>query len=499
MSTAIVVNALIDGTRWTERIGGADPVGELSKKLRSLLGPGGGLYAVIHEKDSARVVPLLGGFTPILVRSTGARELFRTLSKALSGHEEALYLFADTPLLDTNVARELLRLHREECAEYTYGEGFPAGTAPEVIQTSIFAKLASLLEKDDLPVDRGSLFHALSKEINSFDIETSFAPENLKLKRIELATESKRNGLLVERVVAEKGFSPGYGELCDLFRGKPGILRTVPAYVEIEITNRTNSPCLHSPLTRLARETGDIHLPHFYGLVEKLRELSGDLTLSLSYLGEPLLHPGIREILGHLAGQKEVRVIVETDGLLLFPPFADYLRELGPEGPTVIVGLDAVRDETYGRIRGGELKKAERNVRYLLGRGPAKVYVQMVRMDVNEGEMLRFFDLWEKEGAKPIIQKYNSFCGLLPDLSHYDLTPLDRFPCWHLQRDLVVLRDGRVARCKQDVNGERSLGSLFDEDAAEVWARGSVDYLRHCEGLYDEQCGLCDEYFTFNF
>jgi spiro-SPASM protein len=161
--------------------------------------------------------------------------------------------------------------------------------------------------------------------------------------------------------------------------------------------------------------------------------------------------------------------------------------------------VDAIRDETYRKIRGGDLSRVERNLRYLLDKGVDNVYVQMVRMEVNEDEMLEFFEVWEREAKGVIIQKYNSYLNLLPALSDTDLIPLERGKCWHLLRDLVIFWDGKVPRCKQDINGKFLLGNILEDTLSDIWRRGEPFWLDHCKKKYDEYCKICDEYFTFNF
>jgi spiro-SPASM protein len=499
--TAAVVNALLPGSRWMEPICGMNPIEELRRKLLTLAKPGD-LFAVVSEGEGAPVRDssgrVHGGFRPIPVRDRSPSAVFKAVSSALAGYEHTLYLFADAPLLDTEVAAKMLELHRDEFAEYTYGEGFPAGVSPEILKAPLFARCASLLEGSGGETERCSLFCALSKEINSFDIETFFAPENLSQKRIELSTSLKRNRILVERVATERGMSCGYGELCSLFKEKPGILRTVPSYAEVEITNRQASSCLYSPLPFLKREAGDMPLERYETVLDALAELSDDVTVSLSYLGEPLLHPRIREVVERGLAREGVGLILETDGTLFDPAFSDFVAGLKSDRLSVIFDLDAVQDGTYAAVRGKPLRNAERNIRYLLGRGVKNVYAQLVRMDLNEGEMLPFLQQWEKEGAKVIIQKYNSFIGTLPDRARYDLRPLERMPCWHLLRDVVVFRDGRVPRCKQDLNGAFDFGRIPEDGAETVWEKGLPHYLEHCGGRYDESCSNCDEFFTFN-
>jgi spiro-SPASM protein len=237
----------------------------------------------------------------------------------------------------------------------------------------------------------------------------------------------------------------------------------------------------------------------FVKVLAKILDLSEDFHIEFSYLGESLLHGEIRRILEHTISNQRIHTILRTDGTLCTPAFSDYLAGLNAQNLSIICELDAARSETYRTIRQGDLNKVERNVRYLLSKLNKNVYVQMVRVDDKEEEMLKFYDLWEKEGARIIIQKYNSFLGLLPERSRHDLRPLERMCCWHLQRDLVVFHNGNVPRCKQDINGMYLLGNLLKEDASTVWERGLIHYADHCKKKYDRYCTICDEYYTFNF
>jgi spiro-SPASM protein len=125
--------------------------------------------------------------------------------------------------------------------------------------------------------------------------------------------------------------------------------------------------------------------------------------------------------------------------------------------------------------------------------------VQAVRMKENEERLEDFYRAWKARLGQVIIQKYDPFGGLLPDRRVADLSPLKRFPCWHLKRDLAVLLDGRVPLCREDVGVSHPLGNLFEEDLAAVWARGEPRYRDHLRGDYLPPCAGCDEYYTFNF
>jgi len=498
MKFTAVVNTLVPGERWMGGLLPFDPLRELFRKLETMVRKED-IYLLLNTEVEKKLDRRTTGYRKIRVENLKSSDVFRTLYKTLSDYEDVLYLCIDTPLLDVEITKKMLELHKEEFAEYTYGEGFPHGFTPEIIHLDLFPKLAVLAEKEDSLISRNSIFEALSKEINSFDVEPFFSSEDFKMKRIELTTSLKRNSILVERIVREQGIDCGFEGFRELIHARPEMLRTVPAYVEMEITNRSEGNCIYSPLHALERERGEMEFEAFVVILGKICDLSEDFHIEFSYLGESLLHGKISRILEHTLSNPHIHAILRTDGVLCTPSFSDYLAGLNTQNLSIICELDAAQSETYKTIRQGDLNKVERNIRYLLSKLKKNVYVQMVRVDDNEEEMLKFYDLWEKEGARIIIQKYNSYLGLLPERSRHDLRPLERMCCWHLQRDLVVFHNGNVPRCKQDINGIFLFGNLLKEDAPSVWERGLTHYTDHCEKKYDRYCAICDEYYTFNF
>ena len=120
-------------------------------------------------------------------------------------------------------------------------------------------------------------------------------------------------------------------------------------------------------------------------------------------------------------------------------------------------------------------------------------------MKENEDDLEKFFKSWKAKTENVIVQKYDSFSGLLPDRKVADLSPVRRFPCWHLKRDMVVLIDGTVPLCKEDVRTGTRLGNAFEEDLELIWDRAQAVYRSHVAESYPGICAACDEYYTYNF
>ena len=498
MNHAVLINAMLSPAQWnavSEHMRYAESLLHKAEKLAA----GKDIYVIADAEKFGELGHRIKGLGKIAVQSRKASHVLSEVYDAIKSYEDCLYFFIDTPLIDVGISQSMLDLHRNEIAEYTYGEGFPVGVTPEVMKVDLIPRIISLLRSDDGELQRDTIFTSLQKEINSFDIETYFAHRDMKLRRMELTLSPRRYRVITEQVIQRAGAECNYEQFCRLVEEEPGILRSLPSFVEVEVTNRTNGSCAYLPHASLERGTGDMDLETYRNCIDRLSSFTDQFHITFSNMGEPLLNPDIRAIIEYTLENPDVRLILESDGHLFTPDFADYVAGLNNDHMSVIFDVDAVQEETYRKIHRGDLRRVERNIRYLLSKVPANVYVQMVRMDENEGEMLAFYDQWESDGAQIIIQKYNTYLGTLPKRSQADLRPLDRQPCWHLMRDLVVLHNGDVPRCKQDINASFLLGNMNKNPIEEIWRGNESVYLDHCAGNYDGVCDICDEYYTFNF
>jgi cyclic pyranopterin phosphate synthase len=102
--------------------------------------------------------------------------------------------------------------------------------------------------------------------------------------------------------------------------------------------------------------------------------------------GEPLLRPGIVEVVRALAGEGVPDLAMTTNGQILAPMAAD-LADAGLR--RVNVSLDSLDQETYRRItRGGQLRRTLEGIDEALrrGLGPVKLNVVVLR-GLNDGEI----------------------------------------------------------------------------------------------------------------
>jgi spiro-SPASM protein len=181
---------------------------------------------------------------------------------------------------------------------------------------------------------------------------------------------------------------------------------------------------------------------------------------------------------------------------------------LAPKSPlSWIVSLDAAEAERYRELRGPGFEEAAETAKALFALFPKSAYVQALRFQGAEDDIEAFYRNWKELAPSPaniIIQKYDDFCGSLPKKQAADLSPVERQPCWHLARDMNVLIDGRVPRCREDLGVLADthapvLGNAFDEGLEAIWRRGGEPYREQASRQYSGLCAGCDEYYTFNF
>ena len=455
--------------------------------------------------------------------SWSAAELLRTMQSVVEkdgpdnspvGSPADLFLvWGDAPLLDTGLLEKMHSNHRRYFADYTFADGYPRGLAPEILKASALPQLIELAERHSVPAGRDFIFEVVQKDINAFDLETEVAPTDQRLLRVSLTADTRRNFYQLKAIIAAGGSTAE--SVQRVIDEQPELLRTLPAYVNVQITDGCPQACSYCAFPQMGGDVlnrrGEMSLEHWTEVVDKVENLCGDATIGVSLWGEPSLHTRFVDIVTVVLERPSLSLVIETSGVgWSLATLQELGRQFGqgaaaggvPVGNrlTWIVSLDAHEPQMYNRLRGPQWEEAQASIELLSRLFPDLVYVQAVRMRENEEQLDQFYRYWkQQEHVTPIVQKYDSFCGALPERKVTDLSPIKRFPCWHLKRDLSILIDGSVPMCREDLQHKHPLGNIFEEDIETIWARGNGYYRRHLEADYPELCRSCDEYYTYNF
>ena len=446
------------------------------------------------------------------------KQMLETISSLETGYDLVYFAWADCPFLDPALAAALKQRHIQYAADYSYADGFPYGFAPELLSPGTAGILFNIDNENDMPVDRDALFQVIQKDINAFNIETEISPVDLRLWRLCLAADSKRNLLLLNRALETSNELPTAARAAELIERNPQMLRTLPSFYNIQVSEACAQDCSYCPWPKI-RGTGTacMEADKFNQILDKVIEFSGDAVISLSLWGELALHPQKIELISKVLDRPSLSLIIETSGIGWTSEELKTLSSLAANAAkpsnvlldsplSWIVSLDAFDPARYKTIRGPGFSEAAAFAKQLFELFPKDIYVQAVRFQGAEDDIEAFYRHWK--GILPvnqiIIQKYDHFCGRLPRLQASDLSPVRRRPCWHLARDMHIALDGSILRCREDFGASKQF-NVFTSSLSEIW-ESSADinsgkglYLEHSKGIYPGECAGCDEYYTYNF
>ena len=450
--------------------------------------------------------------------------------------DSLIFSYADCLFVNKSLAQGLLSTHLDYKAEYTFAEGYPEGFAPEVLDKGTIAILLELSkttasELGSQKVTRHSLFDMIKTDINSFEVETVLAPVDWRLFRFAFDCRKKENFIACQKLFEqfEKDLSADEGlanadpvELSKAAASNPGILKTIPSFYNLQLAQKCQGKCSYCPYPKaLSQKEGTeptaaskiMDYNKACSLIDQIAKFSGEAVVGLSAWGECFNHPDLLKIIEKILSYEGLSVFIEADGCSIPDSFATELAKVVNAAPErkngwqkimLVVSMDGFTAQTCAGLRGSDfnLEKSVDAVKKLQEAVPDCVYPQFVRMNANEAELENFFRYWkEKSNASKgnfIIQKFNSFAGLLKNEEPADLSPLERNICWHLRRDLTILCNGDVPLCYSRVLDDIQ-GNVFEEGLAAVWEKLNDELKNHINQNYCEKCGGCDEFYTFNF
>ncbi|MDR3155016.1 MAG: radical SAM protein [Deltaproteobacteria bacterium] len=289
-------------------------------------------------------------------------------------------------------------------------------------------------------------------------------------------------------------------------RGSEGDPGEFPLHLDIDPTSRCNLRCRMCPRTFYVERgetawspggTGDMDLGLYRELVGEAARL-GARSVKLNFLGEPLLHPEITEMV-RLASAAGLWVMMNTNAALLDPEASRALLEAGLTD--VFFSFDSPYPEEYERVRRGASYagtlaniRGFMEIRDRLGLRHVQTRASMVLPEDPEG----------REGAKRDYVRLFRGLGVaevgfgLPTVMGRDYAPLNEgldFACPDLFRRVFVFRDGVAGPCCGDWERRLVVGNAKDSPLAAVWKSEAYSLLRerHLTGRFRDEpaCRSC--------
>jgi spiro-SPASM protein len=413
-----------------------------------------------------------------------------------TGSAHLCKIYADSPFLDISIIKEMIELHLKYLAEFTFSENLPAGLSCEIVSKELIDAIPEFKEKT-LP-----LTQVIKSNINNFDIEIYYKDPDIRDKRISFLSCRWRDVRIMENIKKIHAAIPPYETIKGIIEENPDVLYIGPSYLEIELAGQCDLDCLFCYRNTLKQVHGELDAGLFKKILEQMKYFNIPYTVCFGGSGEPLMHRCFYEILEIANNERLIEtIVIETNGIYADVNYRTVIMNAGQKIKT-IVNVNGMNSETYLKIHGKDFfERVQQNIIALKEIAGDRLYIQIMKIKETEPYLDAYYDYWEKQKIPIILQKQNTYLGRIEDRRYSDLSPLDRIPCWHLQRDLYITADGSVSFCKQDVDGDFSCGNIQSAILADIWEKKKASFVQEYKKNYPTRpdCKSCDEWYTFNF
>jgi MoaA/NifB/PqqE/SkfB family radical SAM enzyme len=282
-------------------------------------------------------------------------------------------------------------------------------------------------------------------------------------------------------------------------RGRVGEAGDYPLHLDIDPTNRCNLRCRMCPRTHYL-ETGQSHWAplglldldlELYARIITSSEGQGLKSVKLNFLGEPLLHPELPQMVA-IAAQAGLWVMINTNAVALTPELSRKLLRAGLSD--IFFSFDSPYPKEYESIRvGANYGKVLANIAAFMA----------VKDELGRREVQTRAGMVLNENSHNIDQAKSDYIKLFRDLKvaeigfglptvmgrDYSILPSpDDFICPDLFRRLFIFNDGICGPCCGDWERRLIVGDVNQQTISEIWNGEVYQNLRraHLEGRYKD-------------
>ncbi|MFQ6110293.1 MAG: radical SAM/SPASM domain-containing protein [Candidatus Aminicenantales bacterium] len=277
-----------------------------------------------------------------------------------------------------------------------------------------------------------------------------------------------------------------------------------PSILYIEPTNDCNLNCIMCARKKSRKEIGYMSLDLYRNIVDQLSgQKISQLTLHLT--GEPLLHPGITEMIRYAKDKGLPYVRFATNATLLNDELARNLIDSGLDSLTV--SMDSLIAGTYcpAQKRDEVFAKLDENIRHLLeirnrkNRKHPEVIMQIIDMEKTRDLMSEFVKKWRGIADHVTVKKLLSWGGQIR--IHERRSP-NRLICINHLTQGVVHWDGAVSFCCLYIdshgNSDGMLGNAAQTPLQDIFLGEKRQQIieTHLRGNYDSfpYCKKCPDW-----
>ncbi len=279
---------------------------------------------------------------------------------------------------------------------------------------------------------------------------------------------------------------------------RDGRLEPFPVHLDIESTSICNLKCPFCAGTRASYPQGFMKMAMFREIIDE-GIVNGLYSIKLNFRGEPLLHPGIEEMVAYAKQRNIVDVFFNTNATCLTEKRAVGLIESGLD--RLIVSFEGYSREIYEENRvGADFDVVVDNVRNLCRlkkeRGAKKpiVRLQTVAIDKHPQYLTHYKRFWQ-EYADEI-----TCIDLRDEAKSYKGIRSAKWKCPYPWLRLLITWDGTILTCpfvnlSEEQYTWKGFGSFGQTSIQASWQCEKMDGIRKAQAQYSaheiEPCMLC--------
>ncbi len=282
------------------------------------------------------------------------------------------------------------------------------------------------------------------------------------------------------------------------------IQKDFPLVIQVETSSYCNMICLGCPQKDMRRPRLFMELDLFKKIVDELSNHKSRVWLH--YMGEPLMHPRIFELI-ELAAKKLSYFGMSSNGILLTRDRIERILDSGLH--RFEISLDSLDPGLLDQLRpGGNPENIIENVheffrvKYDRGQKYPITSINYRELKENLRETGKFAAYWKKILREPdfvLAFPYERFGGH-ESAEHATYTvPHERRACLKLWNKVLILADGRLVACDAMFDGQVVMGDTRNSSIKEIWNSPTYHEMRqkHLEGRADELsiCNVCDSWY----
>lgn len=292
----------------------------------------------------------------------------------------------------------------------------------------------------------------------------------------------------------------------------------LPSVYVLEPTSKCNISCVMCPNNQMEPDKlGDIDIVLFERIVKDISPFAE--FVMLYWMGEPLLHPQITDLLLIARSYIKGRIVISTN---MTQVTDEILRALLDNCDIILCSIDRWDPTAYEKIRrGAKFETVVSNTELLLEmhspNSLAEVVVKSLDLAQSRDEYQEFQSYWKSRGARPLSAWLNDWAGTCTGMRNAaslpipHTTPVRNF-CADLWFKMNINWRGKVQMCCFDWKYAFPVGSIGGENCLHsIWHGEKMQALRkaHCEGKFavTDLCHTCttwgeisehDAYVDFN-